>query len=43
MRHQRTVRVSRLMAMPVFQQMTVRSWRTATRLRELLDEEQSGE
>ncbi|SIO27385.1 DUF1697 domain-containing protein [Agromyces cerinus] len=31
-------RITRLMAMPVFQQMTVRSWRTATRLRELLDE-----
>jgi uncharacterized protein (DUF1697 family) len=31
-------RITRLMSMPVFQQMTVRSWRTTTRLLELLDE-----
>ncbi|KQO97852.1 DUF1697 domain-containing protein [Leifsonia sp. Leaf264] len=31
-------RVQKLMALPVFQQMTVRSWRTSTRLMELLDE-----
>lgn len=31
-------RITRLMAMPVFQQMTVRSWRTTTRLHELLHE-----
>lgn len=30
-------RIQRLMAMPVFQQMTVRSWRTTTRLLELTD------
>ena len=30
-------RITRLMSMPVFQQMTVRSWRTTTRLLELLD------
>ncbi|MBZ2198883.1 DUF1697 domain-containing protein [Occultella gossypii] len=30
-------RIQRLMAMPIFQQMTVRSWRTTTRLLELLD------
>jgi uncharacterized protein (DUF1697 family) len=30
-------RIQRLMAMPVFQQMTVRTWRTTTRLLELLD------
>lgn len=31
-------RVQKVMALPVFQQMTVRSWRTSTRLMELLDE-----
>lgn len=31
-------RITRLMTMPVFQQMTVRSWRTSTRLLELLGE-----
>ena len=31
-------RITRLMSMPIFQQMTVRSWRTTTRLLELLDE-----
>jgi uncharacterized protein (DUF1697 family) len=31
-------RITRLMSMPVFQQMTVRSWRTTTRLHKLLDE-----
>jgi len=31
-------RITRLMSMPVFQQMTVRSWRTTTRLLALLDE-----
>lgn len=31
-------RITRLMGMPIFQQMTVRSWRTTTRLLELLDE-----
>jgi uncharacterized protein (DUF1697 family) len=30
-------RIQRLMAMPVFQQMTVRTWRTTVRLLELLD------
>ena len=30
-------RVQRLMALPVFQQMTVRTWRTTIRLLELLD------
>jgi uncharacterized protein (DUF1697 family) len=30
-------RIQRLMAMPVFQQMTVRTWRTTIRLLELLD------
>jgi uncharacterized protein (DUF1697 family) len=30
-------RITRLMSMPVFRQMTVRSWRTTTRLLELLD------
>jgi uncharacterized protein (DUF1697 family) len=30
-------RIQKLMAMPVFQQMTVRTWRTTTRLLELLD------
>lgn len=30
-------RITRLMSMPVFQQMTVRSWRTTTRLLEMLD------
>jgi uncharacterized protein (DUF1697 family) len=30
-------RIQRLMAMPVFQQITVRTWRTTTRLLELLD------
>lgn len=33
-------RIQRLMGMPIFQQMTVRSWRTATRLLELLDEDE---
>ncbi|MFF1634540.1 DUF1697 domain-containing protein [Leifsonia sp. NPDC058248] len=33
----RKTRITRLMAMPVFRQMTVRSWRTSTRLLELLD------
>lgn len=31
-------RIQKLMAMPVFTQMTVRSWKTATRLLELLDD-----
>lgn len=31
-------RITRLMSMPVFQQMTVRSWRTTTRLLEMLEE-----
>lgn len=31
-------RITRLLAMPVFQRMTVRTWRTTTRLLELLDE-----
>ncbi|TFV95316.1 DUF1697 domain-containing protein [Leifsonia flava] len=31
-------RIQRLLAMPVFQQMTVRTWRTTTRLLELLEE-----
>ncbi|MFF1879512.1 DUF1697 domain-containing protein [Leifsonia sp. NPDC058230] len=30
-------RITRLMSMPLFQQMTVRSWRTSTRLLELLN------
>jgi uncharacterized protein (DUF1697 family) len=30
-------RIARLMGMPIFQQMTVRSWRTSTRLLQLLD------
>jgi uncharacterized protein (DUF1697 family) len=30
-------RITRLMGMPVFQRMTVRTWRTTTRLLELLD------
>lgn len=30
-------RIQRFMAMPVFQQITVRNWRTTTRLSELLD------
>jgi uncharacterized protein (DUF1697 family) len=30
-------RITRLMSMPIFQQMTVRSWRTTTRLFELID------
>ena len=30
-------RITRLMAMPLFQQMTMRSWRTTTRLLELLE------
>lgn len=34
----RKTRITRLMSMPVFQQMTVRSWRTTTRLLELLDQ-----
>jgi uncharacterized protein (DUF1697 family) len=28
--------ITRLMSMPVFQQMTVRNWRTTTRLQEML-------
>jgi uncharacterized protein (DUF1697 family) len=32
-------RITRFMSMPVFQRMTVRSWRTTTRLLALLDEE----
>lgn len=31
-------RITRLMGMPIFQQMTVRNWRTTTRLLEMLDE-----
>lgn len=31
-------RITRLMAMPMFKQMTVRNWRTTTKLLELLDE-----
>ncbi|MFE6968924.1 DUF1697 domain-containing protein [Isoptericola sp. NPDC057653] len=34
----RRTRIQRLMGMPVFRQMTVRSWRTTTRLLALLDE-----
>jgi uncharacterized protein (DUF1697 family) len=30
-------RITRLMSMPIFQQMTVRSWRTTTRLLEMLN------
>ena len=30
-------RITRLMSMPIFQQMTMRSWRTTTRLSEMLD------
>jgi uncharacterized protein (DUF1697 family) len=30
-------RITRLMDMPIFQQMTMRSWRTTTRLSEMLD------
>ena len=30
-------RITRFMSLPIFQQMTVRSWRTTTRLLELLD------
>lgn len=33
-----TTRITRLMAMPVFRSMTVRSWRTTTRLLRTLDE-----
>ncbi|MET0975494.1 MAG: DUF1697 domain-containing protein [Leifsonia sp.] len=33
----RKTRITRLMGMPVFQTMTVRTWRTTTRLLELLD------
>ncbi|MWB98687.1 DUF1697 domain-containing protein [Agromyces seonyuensis] len=33
-----TTRIQKFMAMPVFRQVTVRTWRTATRLLELLDE-----
>jgi len=33
----RKTRITRLMAMPLFQQMTMRSWRTTTRLLELLE------
>ncbi|PJJ63790.1 DUF1697 domain-containing protein [Compostimonas suwonensis] len=32
-----TTRITRLMGMPVFRQMTVRNWRTTTRLLQLLD------
>jgi len=31
-------RITRLMGMPIFQQMTVRSWRTTTRIFEMFDE-----
>jgi uncharacterized protein (DUF1697 family) len=31
-------RITRLMSMPVYQQMTIRNWRTTTRLLEMLDE-----
>jgi uncharacterized protein (DUF1697 family) len=31
-------RITRLMALPVYQQMTIRSWRTTTRLLEMLDD-----
>lgn len=31
-------RITRLMSMPIFQQMTVRSWRTTTRLFDMVDE-----
>jgi hypothetical protein len=31
-------RITRLMGMPIFQEMTVRSWGTTTRLLEMLDE-----
>jgi uncharacterized protein (DUF1697 family) len=34
----RTTRIARFMGLPVFQQITVRSWRTTTRLLELLDD-----
>lgn len=30
-------RITRLMSMPIFRQMTIRSWRTTTRLLEMLD------
>jgi uncharacterized protein (DUF1697 family) len=33
----RRTRITRFLGMPVFQQMTVRTWRTSTRLLELLD------
>jgi uncharacterized protein (DUF1697 family) len=36
-------RITRLMSMPVFRQMTVRNWRTTTRLLELLDDGQRGQ
>ena len=36
-------RVQRLMAMPMFQQMTVRTWGVTTRLLEILDSRQSGD
>lgn len=32
-------RITRLMGMPVCQQMTVRTWRTTTRLLSMLDED----
>ena len=32
-----TTRITRLMSTPIFQQMTVRTWRTTTRLSEMLD------
>ncbi|MDQ0896061.1 DUF1697 domain-containing protein [Agromyces ramosus] len=32
-------RITRLMSMPIFRQMTVRNWRTTTRLLELLDDD----
>ena len=31
-------RITRLVGMPIFHQMTVRNWRTTTRLLEMLDE-----
>lgn len=35
----RTTRITRFMALPVFQHVTVRTWRTTTRLLELLDDD----
>jgi uncharacterized protein (DUF1697 family) len=31
-------RLSRVVSMPIYQQMTIRNWNTTTKLRELLDE-----